>query len=69
MQRMIHKRIKEIRKELGISQGELAKLCKVKQSCVSKWERGATLPDADMICDLSKVLNVSTDFLLGLSDY
>ena len=69
MKCIINKRIFEARKELSLSQGQLAKLCNVKQSCVSKWERGATLPDAQMICILSKVLSVSSDFLLGIKDY
>ena len=62
-------RLKEIRKENNISQIELAELCNVQQSCVSKWERGLTLPDAEMIVVLSKVLHVSADYLLGIVDY
>ena len=53
---IISKRIKELRKERNISQIELASLCAVKQSCVSKWERGATLPDAEMIVLLTQIL-------------
>ena len=62
-------RIKETRIENGISQGELAQLCNVQQSCVSKWERGATLPDAEMIVVICKALHVSADYLLGIADY
>ena len=62
-------RLKEIRKENNISQIELAELCNVQQSCVSKWERGITLPDAEMIVVLCKVLRVSADYLLGIVDY
>ena len=65
----IAQRIKELRKEQKISQIELAERCLVKQSCVSKWERGATLPDAQMIILLTQIFNVSADFLLGIKDY
>ena len=65
----IAKRIKELRKEQKISQIELAEKCLVKQSCVSKWERGATLPDADMIVKLTQIFGVSADFLLGIKDF
>ena len=66
---LIGKRIKELRKENGLSQINLADLCQVKQSCVSKWERGATLPDIEMIITLTKILNTSADYLLGIKDY
>ena len=66
---IIHQRIRELRKENKISQIELAEKCMVKQSCVSKWERGETLPDAEMIVLLTKIFNVSADYLLGLKDY
>lgn len=61
--------MKELRKENKISQVELAKLCLVKQSCVSKWERAETLPDAEMIVKLTQIFNVSADYLLGIKDY
>ncbi len=62
-------RIKELRKENKLNQQELAKLCDVKQSCVSKWERGATIPDALMIIKLCQVFKVSADYLLGITEY
>ena len=65
----ISQRIKELRKENNISQLELAEKCSVKQSCVSKWERGATLPDIIMLAKLAEIFSVSTDYLLGIVDY
>lgn len=69
MKCLIDKRIKELRKENNLSQKDLANLCEVKQSCVSKWERGATLPDAEMIVKLVDILKTTADFLLGIQDY
>ena len=69
MKCLISERIKELRKENKISQIELAEKCNVKQSCVSKWERGATLPDAEMIVHLTKIFGVSADYLLGINEY
>lgn len=62
-------RVKELRAENNISQVEFAEMCKVQQSCVSKWERGITLPDAEMIVVICKAFNVSSDYLLGITDY
>ena len=69
MKNKLAERIKELRIEKGYSQNEFAILCKVKQSCVSKWERGETLPDAEMIITLAETFNVSSDYLLGIKDY
>ena len=62
-------RLKELRVENNISQNKLAELCNVQQSCVSKWERGVTLPDAEMIVLICRKLHVSADYLLGIEDY
>ncbi len=69
MNNVIKNRIQELRKENGLTQKELADLCKVKQSCVSKWERGATLPDIEMVIILTKILNTTSDYLLGIKDF
>lgn len=65
----IDSRIKELRKENKISQIELAKLCNVQQSCVSKWERGETLPDILMLIKLCEIFKCSADYLLGIIEY
>lgn len=57
--------IRELRREKGISQQELAKLCGVHQTAVSQWEKGRTLPDRNSLQLLSKAFGVSVDKLLG----
>ena len=69
MKCIICDKIKDLRIEYKMTQIELANICNVKQSCVSKWERGATLPDAEMIIKLTEIFNVSADFLLGIKEY
>lgn len=69
MKCIISEKIKDLRIEHKMTQFDLANICNVKQSCVSKWERGATLPYADMIVKLVEIFNVSADFLLGIKDY
>ncbi|MCQ2583787.1 MAG: helix-turn-helix domain-containing protein [Treponema sp.] len=63
--------IKKFRKELGITQEELAGLLFVTSQAVSKWESEAGLPDTAQIVPLAKALNVSTDALFGIgaADY
>lgn len=69
MKNKFAQRVKELRIENKLSQAKFAELCNVKQSCISKWERGETLPDIETLISISEVLNVSTDYLLGIKDY
>ena len=61
--------IKLCRKEKGFTQSELAELIGVSMQAVSKWETDAGMPDISQIVPLAKVLEVSSDKLLGLSEY
>lgn len=57
-------KLKEARKNAGLTQIELAeKLC-VSRQAVTKWETGNGMPDVENLRILSKVLNVNIDFLL-----
>ena len=57
-------KLKEARKNAGLTQTELAeKLC-VSRQAITKWETGKGIPDVDNLRTISKVLNVSIDFLL-----
>lgn len=59
--------IKKYRKELGITQEELANTLCVTSQAVSKWESGAGLPDITQVIPLAQALNVSTDALFGFN--
>lgn len=64
---MLNKRIFELRSSFGWTQVQLAqKLCITKQT-VSNWENDNIQPSIDMLIKLSKIFNVSTDYLLGLT--
>ena len=57
-------KLKEARKNAGLTQIELAeKLC-VSRQAITKWETGKGIPDVDNLKVISKILNVSIDFLL-----
>ena len=65
---MISARIKELRVEKKISQAELAKAIGYGHAIISFWERGEKKPSSDAIIALAKFFDVTTDYLLGLSD-
>lgn len=61
----IGKRIKKLRRKRDLTQEKLADYLGVTYQSVSKWETGVTFPDLSLIVPLSRVLEVSTDELLG----
>lgn len=63
----IGQRIKELRELKGMEQIELAwKLGYKSQSTVSKWESGTNLPTGKKLIELAKILDVSTNEILGM---
>ena len=62
----IGKYIAEKRKELGMTQKQLAEKLGMSDKSVSKWERGVCLPDVSVYSDLCRVLGIGIhEFLAG----
>ncbi len=53
------------RKELGLTQSELASKLNVTDKAVSKWERNASCPDIGTIPKLAEVLGIDVNELIG----
>lgn len=62
---MLQDNIKTIRKNRGLTQEELAIRLSVVRQTVSKWEKGLSVPDADMLQRMAEVLEVPVSELLG----
>lgn len=62
---MLNKNLTALRKARGLSQEELAARLGVVRQTVSKWERGYSVPDAELLIKLAEVLEVSVAELLG----
>lgn len=54
-----------LRKHHNLSQEKLAEHLHVSRQAVSKWELNAAIPDTENIVQLSRLFNVSTDYLLN----
>lgn len=63
---MICERIRETRERNGLTQAALAKKLGVTRSAVNSWEIGISAPSVQYLIELSKLFNVSSDFLLEL---
>ena len=64
---MLKDNIKNLRKEKGLSQEELAIKLNVVRQTVSKWERGLSVTDSSMLISLAEELGTSVNVLLGES--
>lgn len=62
----IGNRIRKYREERQLSQKEFAKMIGVSNSRVSNWEQGINRPDADLLADICRALNVSPSILLDV---
>lgn len=59
--------ISKRRKELGLTQNQLAKSLDISFQAVSKWENSVAYPDIEMLPKLAAALNTTVDALLGYS--
>ncbi len=66
MENILGTRIRELRRERGISQPQLAAAIGVSKGVISFWENGINEPKASYIVALCKFFGVSSDYLLGL---
>lgn len=64
----IGKKIKTLRLQKGMTQEELAAKLNISSQAVSKWENNITMPDIQMLPDLSVIFGVTIDELFELTD-
>lgn len=62
---MLAENLKALRKAKGLSQEELAARLHVVRQTVSKWEKGRSVPDADLLIRLAEELDTTSAALLG----
>lgn len=60
--------IMEKRKEIGLTQQQLADKLNVSFQAVSKWENGTTYPNIEILLDLARELDISVDEILSGSE-
>ena len=58
-----------LRKQMKLTQIELAEKINYSDKAVSKWERGESIPDVSVLLSLASLFGVTIDYILGRSDY
>lgn len=64
----MYQRIRDLREDHDLTQKFVANLLSFSHTNYAKIERGEVTLTADVLVQLSKLYNVSTDYLLGLTD-
>ena len=65
---MIGERLAEIRKDHGDTQQTLADKLRITKYTVSSWEQEKSEPNHEMLVTICRLYDVSSDYLLGLSN-
>ncbi|MCM1306495.1 MAG: helix-turn-helix domain-containing protein [Bacteroides sp.] len=62
-------RFNEAIKQSSISQVQLANQIGISKQCISDFKSGKSFPSIQTLFAICNALNISSDYLLGLSDY
>lgn len=62
---MLNENLKQLRKSKGLTQEEFALQLNVVRQTISKWEKGLSVPDSEMLIKISEHFEVSVATLLG----
>lgn len=68
MEYVIRDKLKELRKESGMTQKQVAKLLNKSETGYASWEQGLAEPSVNDLRLLCRIYSVSGDYILGLSD-
>lgn len=58
-------RLKNLRKEVGLTQVDVAGKLGISQQAYASWERGVKKPTQENLVKIAQILNVSVDYLVG----
>ena len=65
---MKHERIVQVREELGLSRADLSRKTGIALASLGYYEKGERDPGSENVEKICRALNVSSDYLLGLTD-
>ena len=65
---MYLRRLRDLREDHDLSQTQVAELLRIQQTVYSRYERGAQTNPLQHLVALAQYYNVSTDYMLGLTD-
>ena len=61
-------RLKTLRKQVKLTQAQIAEKLDISQQAYASWERGAKKPTQENLVKIAQILNVTVDYLVGNSE-
>lgn len=61
-------RLKDLRKQAGLTQVDVAEKLGISQPAYASWERGVKKPTQENLVKIAQILGVSVDYLVGNSE-
>lgn len=61
-------RLKDLRRQAGLTQVDVAEKLGISQPAYASWERGVKKPTQENLVKIAQILNVSMDYLVGNSE-
>ena len=61
-------RLKTLRKQVKLTQAQIAEKLNISQQAYASWERGVKKPTQENLVKIAQILNVSVDYLVGNSE-
>ena len=65
---MIGERLRDLRKDAGLTQAELGSILNINKHSISSYEREKSEPPDAIKIEIARYFHVSVDYLLGLTD-
>ena len=62
-------RLRDLRNEINLTQTSVAQMMGISNSALSQYESCKRVPDYELLCQLAQLYDVSTDYLLGITDF
>ncbi len=62
-------RLKELRQSAGLTQQQMADKLNIRQQSYARYEYGNSEPSLEMLVQIAGIFKVSTEYLLGVTDY
>ena len=62
-------RLRDLRNENNYTQTTVAQMMGISNSALSQYEACKRVPDYELLCKLAQLYDVSTDYLLGMTDF
>ncbi len=67
--KIFQERLKELRKQAGLTQREMAEKLFVAQPSYIRYENGSSEPSQENLVRIADLFDVSVDYLLGRNDF